>query len=60
MDPQTVFKAYDVRGRADTGELDDELYRRAGAATSVEHSTLESVSSRRLSPGSSPALPSQL
>ena len=32
MDPQTVFKAYDIRGRADTGELDDELYRRVGIA----------------------------
>lgn len=32
MDPQTVFKAYDIRGRADTGELDEELYRRIGAA----------------------------
>jgi len=32
VDPQTVFKAYDIRGRADTGELDDELYRRIGIA----------------------------
>lgn len=32
VDPQTVFKAYDVRGRADTGELDEELYRRVGLA----------------------------
>ena len=32
MDPQTVFKAYDIRGRADNGELDDELYRRIGIA----------------------------
>lgn len=32
VDPQTVFKAYDVRGRADTGELDEELYRRVGIA----------------------------
>lgn len=32
VDPQTVFKAYDIRGRADTGELDDELYRRVGVA----------------------------
>ena len=31
MDPETVFKAYDVRGRTDLGELDAELYRRAGA-----------------------------
>lgn len=32
MDPQSVFKAYDVRGRADTGELNEELYRRTGVA----------------------------
>lgn len=32
MDPDTVFKAYDVRGRADTGELDAELYRLTGIA----------------------------
>lgn len=32
LDPQTVFKAYDIRGRADTEELDDELYRRIGIA----------------------------
>ena len=32
MDPHSVFKAYDVRGRADTGELDEELYRRVGVA----------------------------
>lgn len=32
MDPKTVFKAYDIRGRSDTGELDDELYRRVGVA----------------------------
>ena len=32
LDPQSVFKAYDVRGRADTGELDSELYRRVGVA----------------------------
>jgi len=32
VDPHSVFKAYDVRGRADTGELDEELYRRVGVA----------------------------
>lgn len=32
MDPQTVFKAYDIRGRADIGELDADLYRRIGGA----------------------------
>lgn len=32
MDPDAVFKAYDIRGRTDTGELDPELYRLTGAA----------------------------
>lgn len=32
MDPQAVFKAYDVRGRVDTGEVTPELFRRIGAA----------------------------
>lgn len=32
MNPDTVFKAYDLRGRTDTGELDEELYRRVGWA----------------------------
>lgn len=32
MDPETVFKAYDVRGRVDNGELDEELYRLMGSA----------------------------
>ncbi len=32
MDPSTVFKAYDMRGRTDTGELDARLLRRVGAA----------------------------
>lgn len=32
MDPDSVFKAYDIRGRADTGEVDAELYRRVGSA----------------------------
>lgn len=32
VEPHRVFKAYDVRGRADTGELDSELYRRVGSA----------------------------
>jgi phosphomannomutase len=32
VDPQTVFKAYDIRGRADTGDLDEELYRRIGVS----------------------------
>jgi phosphomannomutase len=30
LDPHSVFKAYDVRGRADIGELDAELYRLVG------------------------------
>jgi phosphomannomutase len=32
MDLDVVFKAYDVRGRTDTGELDSHLYRLIGAA----------------------------
>lgn len=32
LDPHTVFKAYDIRGRADTGELDTLLYRLVGSA----------------------------
>ncbi|HUG08066.1 MAG TPA: phosphomannomutase/phosphoglucomutase [Acidimicrobiia bacterium] len=32
MDPDAVFKAYDIRGRSDTGEIDEELYRRIGIA----------------------------
>jgi len=30
--PDDVFKAYDIRGRTDSGELDEELYRRVGVA----------------------------
>ncbi|MEX0795511.1 MAG: phosphomannomutase/phosphoglucomutase, partial [Acidimicrobiia bacterium] len=32
MDPDRVFKAYDIRGRTDTGEIDAALYYRIGAA----------------------------
>jgi phosphomannomutase len=32
MNPATVFKAYDVRGRTDNGDLDPELYQRIGHA----------------------------
>lgn len=32
MDPHAVFKAYDVRGRTDNGQLDEELYRGVGVA----------------------------
>lgn len=32
MSPDTVFKAYDIRGRTDNGELDAELYRLVGSA----------------------------
>jgi phosphomannomutase len=32
MSPDTVFKAYDIRGRTDNGELDPELYRLVGSA----------------------------
>jgi phosphomannomutase len=30
MNPSAVFKAYDIRGRTDTGELDEELFERIG------------------------------
>lgn len=32
MNTDAVFKAYDIRGRTDTGELDVELFRRIGSA----------------------------
>ena len=32
MNPSAVFKAYDIRGRTDTGELDEELFERIGGA----------------------------
>ena len=32
VDPHAVFKAYDVRGRSDTGEIDEDLYRATGRA----------------------------
>ncbi|HEY6628901.1 MAG TPA: phosphomannomutase/phosphoglucomutase [Acidimicrobiia bacterium] len=32
MDPRIVFKAYDIRGRTDNGEVTPDLFRRAGAA----------------------------
>ena len=32
MDVNAIFKAYDIRGRTDTGELDATLYERAGSA----------------------------
>ncbi len=32
MNPHIVFKAYDIRGRSDTGELDAELYELVGNA----------------------------
>jgi phosphomannomutase len=32
LDPLTVFKAYDIRGRADVGELDTHLYQSVGSA----------------------------
>jgi len=35
VDPESVFKAYDIRGRTDTGEIDEELYRRIGVALAV-------------------------
>ncbi len=35
-DIEAVFKAYDIRGRTDTGELDADLTRRVGAAFAAE------------------------
>jgi phosphomannomutase len=32
MNPDAVFKAYDIRGRTDTGDIDSELYHRIGAS----------------------------
>lgn len=32
MNPDAVFKAYDIRGRTDTGEIDAELYFRIGSS----------------------------
>ncbi len=32
MEPVSVFKAYDIRGRTDIGELDSDLFRRIGSA----------------------------
>jgi phosphomannomutase len=59
VDPQTVFKAYDIRGRVDTGELDDELYRRIGIAL-VDRIGAQRVAvgrdCRRSSPGFADAL----
>lgn len=45
MDPHAVFKAYDVRGRTDNGELDEELYRRVGVAM------VETLGANRLAVG---------
>ncbi len=35
-DIEAVFKAYDIRGRTDTGELDEDLARKVGAAFAAE------------------------
>lgn len=32
MNPSAVFKAYDIRGRTDNGDLDEAIYERVGAA----------------------------
>ena len=32
MDLDRIFKAYDIRGRTDNGELDEDVARRVGAA----------------------------
>jgi phosphomannomutase len=34
-DIDAVFKAYDIRGRVDTGELDADLARKVGAAFAI-------------------------
>jgi phosphomannomutase len=34
MNPDAVFKAYDIRGRTDTGDIDADLYHRIGASLS--------------------------
>jgi phosphomannomutase len=59
VDPLTVFKAYDVRGRADTGELDAELYRRVGVAL-VDRIGAETVAIGRDCRASSPGFFSAL
>ncbi len=53
MNPDAVFKAYDLRGRTDTGELDEELYRRVGWAL-VELLAAETVAVGRDCRPSSP------
>ncbi len=40
MNPDAVFKAYDIRGRTDTGDIDTELYYRIGSGlVTVLHET---------------------
>lgn len=58
-DIQAVFKAYDIRGRTDTGELDEDLARNVGAAfaATVEDSPIAVGRDCRISsPGLSAAL----
>ncbi|HEU4318590.1 MAG TPA: phosphomannomutase/phosphoglucomutase [Acidimicrobiia bacterium] len=59
MEPDKVFKAYDVRGRVDTGELDVELYRRIGRAV-VSELGADRVAIGRDCRASSPELASAL
>ncbi len=59
LNPRTVFKAYDVRGRADTGELDAELYRLIGIAL-VDRLGASSVAIGRDCRESSPGFASAL
>ncbi|MEX2655392.1 MAG: phosphomannomutase/phosphoglucomutase [Acidimicrobiia bacterium] len=58
-DIEAVFKAYDIRGRTDTGELDEDLARNVGAAfaATVEDSPIAVGRDCRISsPGLSAAL----
>lgn len=59
VEPDRVFKAYDVRGRVDTGELDVELYRRIGRAV-VSELGADRVAIGRDCRASSPELASAL
>ena len=59
VEPNRVFKAYDVRGRADNGELDAELFRRIGQAL-VTQLGAERVAIGRDCRSSSPELASAL
>lgn len=59
VDPSNVFKAYDVRGRSDNGELDVDLYRLVGVAL-VERLGAPSVAIGRDCRETSPAFAAAL